>query len=368
MPALVRGGTALTRRALLRDAAAVGALVAGGALVAACTPAAAPAPSLTPEPAKATPLPPPETTALRIFAKPPATCEATIWVINDLLREEGFTEIISTPGGITLGESDIGVSYANHIVTGIDAAFPWIALAGCHTGCIELWGAPGIASVRDLKGKTMDVWDKVAAPRADLRAAGTFYGFLLSLLSQIGIDPSQLTLNEVTPQTDTRARFLAGRTDAVFEAGSGGAVMRRDARVKGHRVILDTSVDKPWSQYYCCLFIANKDWARTNPVATKRVTRAFLRGSDLVTKDKKAAVQRAVDAKLYANPALTPDVLNETIAMLSYEWREYDPEETMRFYAQRLRDVKAITKTPQQIMDDGASFAYARQLARELKP
>jgi NitT/TauT family transport system substrate-binding protein len=357
---------ALTRRRLLRDASALGALAGGAAILSACESASAP-PRPVPTPS-ATPLPPPETTTLRIFATTPPTCEAPIWVINDLLRDEGFTDIKATAGGITLGDSDIGVSYANHIVTSIDVGFPWVALAGCHTGCIELWAAPGIATPRDLRGKAMDVFDRLEGPRPDLRATGAFYGFLLSLLSQIGMEPSELRLSDVPPQTDIRTRFLTGQSDAMFAAASGGALLRRDARVKGHRPILDTTTDKPWSQYLCCLLIANGEWMRTNPVASKRATRAFLRASDLVSKDKRAAVQKAVDAKIYANPALTSDVLFETIEMLSYDWREYDPEETMRFYAQRLLDIKAIKKSPQQIMDHGASFAYTRQLAKELKP
>jgi len=39
--------------------------------------------------------------------------------------------------------------------------------------------------------------------------------------------------------------------------------------------------------------------------------------------------------------------------MVSYDWREFDPEETLRFFALKLGDVKLIKSTPQQIIAQG---------------
>ena len=60
-------------------------------------------------------------------------------------------------------------------------------------------------------------------------------------------------------------------------------------------------------------------------------------------------------------------ILNETIAMPSYDWRELDPEETLRFFALKLGGVKLIKSTPQQIISRGAEVVYMRQLRTELK-
>jgi NitT/TauT family transport system substrate-binding protein len=54
--------------------------------------------------------------------------------------------------------------------------------------------------------------------------------------------------------------------------------------------------------------------------------------------------------------------------MPSYDWRELDPEETLRFFALRFGDVKLIKSTPQQIIFQGSDVAYLRQLQKELKP
>jgi NitT/TauT family transport system substrate-binding protein len=356
-------GTALTRRRLLHDAAAVGALVAGGPLLAACAPAAAPAPTATAEPRAAT-LPPPETTVVRLGAIP--TCDCALWLFEDMLREEGFTELKITGGAVQRGEADFGSYYANLLVTQVDAGFPLLTVAGEHAGCIELWAAPGISSIRDLRGKTYEVFDRFTT-LGDRKAAGLFYGFLLSTLAHIGMDPSELNLVDVPADRDVIGDYLDGKADAVFLPVHNGPLMRRNPKRRGS-VILDSTADKPWSQNYCCMLTVNRDWAKANPAATKRATRAFLRASDIVAKDRRAAVQVAIDKGVYkTNAALTPEILFETIAMLSYDWRELDPEETMRFFALRLRDVKLIKKTPQQVLDEGTDFTYFRQLRKELK-
>jgi NitT/TauT family transport system substrate-binding protein len=122
-------------------------------------------------------------------------------------------------------------------------------------------------------------------------------------------------------------------------------------------------VDKPWSQYYCCLLVSNRNWVRANPNAAKRATRAVMRAIDYGAMDRQRAVQIAADKKVTQNPQR----LYEAIKDLPYQWRDYDPEETLRFFALRLADGKLIKKSPQQIMADGTDFAYFRRLQKELK-
>jgi NitT/TauT family transport system substrate-binding protein len=54
--------------------------------------------------------------------------------------------------------------------------------------------------------------------------------------------------------------------------------------------------------------------------------------------------------------------------MCAYDWRELDPEETLRFFALRLAEAKLITSTPQQLIAQGTDLAYLRQLRKELTP
>lgn len=347
----------LSRRELLTAAAA-------SLAVAACAPAA-PATPGAPRATAAATLPPPETTSVRLPAIP--TCDAPLWLIEETLREEGFTDVTFVRDGLITRENvDVSSAYANFLITGVDAGFPFTVVAGGHTGCIELWAAPGITSIRDLRGKTIQVFDRIRTFR-ERKAAGITYGFLVSILAHIGIDPAELKLVDVPDTHDVIKDYLEGHTDAVILLVHQGPLMRRNQKRRGS-VILDSTVDKPWSQNYCCLLVVHRDWAKANPVATKRVTRAFLRASDMVAADRKAAVSKAVEKGFYkANAALTPEILLETVGMLSYDWRDFDPEETLRFFALRLRDAKQITKSPQQVIDEGSDLAYFRQLRTELK-
>jgi NitT/TauT family transport system substrate-binding protein len=357
-------GTHRTRREVLRDAGAAGALLAAGDIAAACAPAATtPTPAPTP---RATPLPPPETTSVRFASIP--TCDAPLWLIEEQLRDEGFVDVKFVTGAYALlrGQAEFTTAYANYLVSGIDAGFPFEVVAGVHTGCIELWAAPGITSIRDLRGKTYEVFDR-SVGFEERKTAGIFYGFMLSILAHIGIDPAELKLIDIGPDHDDVTDYLEGKSDAIFLPVHLGPLMRRNPKKRGS-VILDSTVDRPWSQNYCCMLTAQRDWAKANPVATKRVTRAFLRASDMVAADRKAAVDTAVKKEFYkANKALTPEIMLETISMLSYDWRDFDPEETLRFFALRLRDAKLITKSPQQVIDEGSDLAYFRQLRTELK-
>jgi NitT/TauT family transport system substrate-binding protein len=49
------------------------------------------------------------------------------------------------------------------------------------------------------------------------------------------------------------------------------------------------------------------------------------------------------------------------------KWREYDPEDTVRFYALRLREVGMIKSSPQKIIADGTDWRFLNELKRELK-
>jgi NitT/TauT family transport system substrate-binding protein len=49
------------------------------------------------------------------------------------------------------------------------------------------------------------------------------------------------------------------------------------------------------------------------------------------------------------------------------QWRDYDPEDTVRFYALHLYELGLITHTPQQIIAQGTDWRFLNELKRELK-
>jgi NitT/TauT family transport system substrate-binding protein len=48
-------------------------------------------------------------------------------------------------------------------------------------------------------------------------------------------------------------------------------------------------------------------------------------------------------------------------------WRQFDPEDTLRFFALRLREVDMIRSTPQEIIAEGTDWRFLNELKRELK-
>jgi NitT/TauT family transport system substrate-binding protein len=58
----------------------------------------------------------------------------------------------------------------------------------------------------------------------------------------------------------------------------------------------------------------------------------------------------------------------QTMKEIQYgRWRDYDPEDTVRFYSLRLRDVGMIKSSPSTIIAQGTDWRFFNELKRELK-
>jgi NitT/TauT family transport system substrate-binding protein len=55
------------------------------------------------------------------------------------------------------------------------------------------------------------------------------------------------------------------------------------------------------------------------------------------------------------------------IDILYTNWRQYDPEDTVRFYALRLQEAGMIKSTPQTIPTQGADWRFFNARKKELK-
>jgi NitT/TauT family transport system substrate-binding protein len=111
---------------------------------------------------------------------------------------------------------------------------------------------------------------------------------------------------------------------------------------------------------FCCVVAAPGEFVRKYPVASKRAVRAILKAVDLCALEPGRVAQSLVDkgvGKRY-------DYAFQTMKDIPYGWwREYDPEDTVRFYALRLHEVGMIKSSPQKIIaqgTDGASSTSSR--------
>jgi NitT/TauT family transport system substrate-binding protein len=129
-------------------------------------------------------------------------------------------------------------------------------------------------------------------------------------------------------------------------------------------VLVNTAVDRPWSQYFCCILAGNQVFVREHPVATKRAVRALLKAADVCALEPERAARFIVDR------GYTPryDYALQTIREVPYnKWREYNAEDTIRFYALRLQEAGMIKSTPQKIIAEGTDWRFLNELKRELK-
>ncbi len=298
-----------------------------------------------------------ETTTVRI-AKSAALCVAPQYVAEELLRAEGFTEIryvpepyAGTAEHLARGMFDFDTNYASNYVRAIDAGRPVTILAGIHVGCFELFGNEGIRSITDLKGKSVGV-----------QALGSNNRVLVTLMAaQVGLDPVKDIHWVTDPSIKPIERFVDGKIDAFLGFPPEPQELR--ARLIGH-VVVNTAVDRPWSQYFCCLLGANADYVRAHPVATKRVLRAILKATDLCATDPARAARSLVEGGFTARYDYALQTLNDN----PYDkWREYDAEDTIRYYALRLREAGFIKSDPQKIIADGTDWRFLNELKRELK-
>jgi NitT/TauT family transport system substrate-binding protein len=155
--------------------------------------------------------------------------------------------------------------------------------------------------------------------------------------------------------------FVRGKIEAFLGFPPEPQELR--ARRAGH-VILNTTTDRPWSQYFCCMLASSRDYVRKYPVATKRVLRAVLKAADLCAAEPDRVARRIVSGGFAENY----DYASETLRDIPYEkWREYDPADTMRFYALRLHEADLIKSSPQKIIADGTDWRFLNEIKRELK-
>jgi NitT/TauT family transport system substrate-binding protein len=300
--------------------------------------------------------PPPEVSKIRLV-RVPALCFAPQYVAEELLHLEGFSEVEyvklqeAIPSAL-VKSADLAMFGGPSFLPAIDDGFPIAALAGIHEGCWELFAHEPVKTVQALKGRSIAIGI----------SGGVEQVWLSSIFAYVGIDPRS-DIEWVIPRTGENPidLFLEYRVTAFLAFPPEPQDLR--ARKVG-KVVVNTTLDRPWSQYFCCMVAGHRDFITKNPVATKRALRAMLKAADLCANEPELVARYLVE-KGYEERY---EVALEVIRGLSYNrWRTDNPTDTIRFHALRLRDVGMIKSTPQQIIERGTDWRFLNDLKRELK-
>jgi len=301
--------------------------------------------------------PPPETTTIR-WLRSPAICVAPYYVAEELLHGEGFTEVHHVQTSVQLwtqavlsGEVDIVLNFVGPLLVRLDAGDPLVILAGGHVGCFELFGTERVRAVRDLKGKTASV-PQLGSPQ---------HVFLASIAAHVGLDPRKDIDWVIHPRAEAMQLLTEGKIDAFL----GFPPEPQELRAKGiGHVVVNSAVDRPWSQYFCCMVYTRREFAQKYPVATKRALRAILKAADVCALEPERTAEFLVDKGYTPNYSYALQTMKE----LPYgKWREYDHEDTVRFYALRLHEAGMIKSTPQKIIAQGTDWRFLNALKKEFK-
>ena len=143
-------------------------------------------------------------------------------------------------------------------IRSIEAGVPIKILAGVHTGCFELIANDSVSSIADLKGKRVGVWRHRFSTRICL------------------VEPAWPTMSGSIPASDIEW-VESGPADAGLHRGRGRRLPRGHARAaeaarqEDRPHMVNNALDRPWSQYFCCMVAGNADYMDKYPVATKRV-------------------------------------------------------------------------------------------------
>src|SRR5689334_17520397 len=310
--------------------------------------------------------PPPEVTTIR-FEKDSGTCIAP-QVFQELLRAEGFTDIRyvdltedhlrradaanldALTDMIARREVDFVRNFAPALMMGMNAGAPVMVLSGLHLGCFEVFGKNEIRSLGDLKGRAVgaNIYNSPETP------------LLTIMLSLVGLHPNRDVRWVRDPSLRPMDLFVEGKIDAFLAAPPELQEVR--AKNIGH-VIVSSITDRPWSQYYCCMLATHTEFAQKYPVATRRVLRAILKAADLCASDPERAARLLVDreyAKRY-------DYALQALSEIRYDvWRDYNPQDTLSFYALRMHEAGMIKSDPQKLIAEHTDWRFLNELKREM--
>jgi NitT/TauT family transport system substrate-binding protein len=247
--------------------------------------------------------------------------------------------------------SDLSMNFVGPNLVRVDQGDPVVFLTGVHVGCFEVFGGERVRKISDLKGKTVTVTG----------LNGADHIFLATIAAYVGLDPRKDINWVVAEPDDGLRRFVDGKVDALIGFPPRPQELR--ARKIG-RVIVNSAADRPWSQYFCCLVTGNREFVQKHPVATRRALRALLKATDLCASEPERVARLLVD-KHYTRRY---DYMAQVLKELPYgKWRDYDPEDTIRFYALRLHEAGMIKTSPQRLIAQASDWRFLTELKKELK-
>ncbi len=303
--------------------------------------------------------PPPETTTFRV-AQGPFICYAPQMLAETFLRMEGFTnvEYVRVPADYTYptlvaaGGADLAVFGPTTAIAALDDGWPMMMVAGIHVGCWELFGNDRVETVTELRGKRVAI----------LGPGLVDHLWIAAMLAYVGVHPvREIEWVETRKLSESMRLFLEGEVDAFLAFPPQPQEMRL---MKAGHVLVNTTFDRPWSQYFCCMAAMTARFVKENPVATKRAIRALVKAVDVCAREPELAARFLMEKGYEKRYEIGLEIVKE----LPYgRWRTDNPEDTLRFHGLRLYEVGMIKTHPNELIARGTDWRFVNELKKELK-
>ena len=307
--------------------------------------------------------PPPETTRIRL-SKVQTACLAPQYVAEELLRAEGFQDVEyvadgpiaagGVPGALAMGTGavDFAMNFAAPLAIALDKGAPILLLAGVHVGCFELIVSEKVRTIGDLKGKTAAVLALGSAPHT----------FLASIVTSLGLDPNRDIHWVTSPLAEAQRLLAEGKIDAFLAFPPDAQELRAK---KIGRVLLNSAARPPVVAILLLHGLSQSGFCPQESGGCKARAARDTQGKRNLRVKPRIAQPRRIWT--WAS-RLTLDYVRQALREIPYgHWRDYNPEETVRFYALRLREAGMVKSSPQTLIAQGTDWRLLDQLKRELK-
>jgi NitT/TauT family transport system substrate-binding protein len=112
------------------------------------------------------------------------------------------------------------------------------------------------------------------------------------------------------------------------------------------------------------MVVANREFVRQQPAAAKRAVRALMKSADICSLEPERVARHLVE-KGYA---ARHDYAVQALKDVPYaRWREYDPADTVPFYALRFHEAGIIKSSPRKVVAQGTDWRFLNEVKKELK-
>lgn len=291
-------------------------------------------------------------------------CEAPIHVAYELgyFEEEGLkVELIKLASGtafdsLTAGRIDACFALLAAIIPPLSNGLPAKITSGIHTGCdVTLVKAnSGIKKPEDLRGKKVGIPSMTASPAV----------FTKRVLADHGVDiraESSEVEFIIYNQTDLPLILSNGDVDAIALNEPLSSIA---ANEYGYVPLMDSAVDKPYSEQYCCVTYVSDRLVEKHKDIAEKYTRAVQKASAYIQGHQDEITALQIEKKYVAGNA---EVNAKVLKKFNYIPSVDGAYKQFTLLAPQLQEIGMVSKDVNVAALQKNSFAYFKGLDAKYK-